>query len=457
MEKENKMGTMPLNRLLITVSLPMMISMLVTAAYNIVDSFFVAQISENALTAVSMAFPIQQIMMGLAFGVGIGVNALLSRALGEKEFDQVNNYAMHGIFLSLCSYIVFAIVGFNVVKPFYRVQTTDAEIIEYGIQYLSTVCICSFGMYAQLIFERLLQSTGRTVCTMITQGTGAIINIVLDPIFIFGLFGAPKLGVRGAAIATVIGQIIAATMAVIMNITINKEVKLSFKGFKVSKDIIGKIYAIGTPSILMQSVGSIMVFCMNKILIGFTSTAVAIFGVYFKLQSFVFMPVFGLNNGMVPIVAYNYGAKRKDRMVGTIKLAVMYAIIIMTTGLVIFQIVPDKLLSIFNASDDMLAMGVVALKIISTHFPVAAFCIILGSVFQALGKGWYTLITSIMRQVVVLIPVAYLLSLTGNVDNVWWSFPIAEVMSFLVTLVCMVKTNKDIISKIGNEVATEVA
>lgn len=448
MEKENKMGTMPLNRLLLSVSLPMMISMLVTAAYNIVDSYFVAQVSENALTAVSMAFPIQQIMMGLAFGVGIGVNALLSKALGEKEFEQVNNYAMHGIFLSVCSYIVFVILGSLSVKAFYMVQTTDEEIVNYGVQYLSTVCICSFGMYAQLIFERLLQSTGRTVCTMITQATGAIVNIILDPVFIFGYLGAPRLGVRGAAVATVIGQIIAATLAVIMNIKINKDIKLQVKGFRPDKGIIAKIYAIGTPSILMQSVGSVMVFCMNKILIGFTSTAVAIFGVYFKLQSFVFMPVFGLNNGMVPIVAYNYGAKRKDRMVGTIRLAVIYAIVIMTTGLVIFQIVPDKLLGIFNASDSMLSMGVIALKIISTHFPVAAFCIILGSVFQALGKGWYTLITSIMRQVVVLIPVAYILSLTGNVDNVWWSFPIAEVMSFLVTLVFMIRINKNIISKV---------
>lgn len=448
MEKENKMGTMPLNRLLLSVSLPMMISMLVTAAYNIVDSYFVAQVSENALTAVSMAFPIQQIMMGLAFGVGIGVNALLSKALGEKEFEQVNNYAMHGIFLSVCSYIVFVILGSLSVKAFYMVQTTDEEIVNYGVQYLSTVCICNFGMYAQLIFERLLQSTGRTVCTMITQATGAIVNIILDPVFIFGYLGAPRLGVRGAAVATVIGQIIAATLAVIMNIKINKDIKLQVKGFRPDKGIIAKIYAIGTPSILMQSVGSVMVFCMNKILIGFTSTAVAIFGVYFKLQSFVFMPVFGLNNGMVPIVAYNYGAKRKDRMVGTIRLAVIYAIVIMTTGLVIFQIVPDKLLGIFNASDSMLSMGVIALKIISTHFPVAAFCIILGSVFQALGKGWYTLITSIMRQVVVLIPVAYILSLTGNVDNVWWSFPIAEVMSFLVTLVFMIRLNKNIISKV---------
>jgi len=451
MEKENKMGTMPLNRLLITVSLPMMISMLVTAAYNIVDSYYVAQVNEKALTAVSMAFPIQQIMMGLAFGVGIGVNALLSKALGEKEYDQVNNYAMHGVFLSLCSYIVFVILGSLSVRAFYGVQTDDAQILDYGVQYLSTVCICSFGMYAQLIFERLLQSTGRTVCTMITQATGAIINIILDPIFIFGQYGAPELGVRGAAIATIIGQIVAASLAVIMNIKINKEVTLKFKGFKPSGEIIKKIYAIGTPSILMQSVGSVMVFCMNMILIGFSSTAVAIFGVYFKLQSFVFMPVFGLNNGMVPIVAFNYGAKRRDRMVGTIKLAVIYAIIIMTTGLVIFQVVPDVLLNIFNASEDMLEMGTIALKIISTHFPVAAFCIILGSVFQALGKGWYTLITSIMRQVVVLIPAAYLLSLTGNVDNVWWSFPIAELMSFMVTLFCMFKINREIISKIGTE------
>ena len=448
MIEENKMGIQPINKLLLGMSLPIMASMLVQALYNVVDSIFVSRISENALTAVSLAFPIQSIMIALGGGMGVGVNAILSKALGEKDYDSVNKSAMNGIFLSLINFVIFILVGLFIVRPFYVSQTSDAEIIGYGVDYLTIVCCMSFGIYFQFIFERLLQSTGRTVCTMITQTTGAIINLILDPIFIFGLFGMPVMGVKGAALATVIGQIVAAIFAFILNIRVNKEIQLRFRGFRPDKEIIGKIYSVGLPSIIMQSIGSAMVYGLNKILIAFSSTATAVFGVYFKLQSFIFMPVFGLNNGMVPILAFNYGARKRERMVDTIKYSVIYALIIMSAGTLAFWLFTDKLLLLFAASDHMMSMGIPALRIISIHFPIAAFCIIIGSVFQALGRAVYSMINSIMRQVVVLLPVAYLLSLTGEVNNVWWSFPIAELMSFTVTTLFLIKINKDIISKV---------
>ena len=448
MIEENKMGIQPINKLLLGMSLPIMASMLVQALYNVVDSIFVSRISENALTAVSLAFPIQSIMIALGGGMGVGVNAILSKALGEKDYESVNKSAMNGIFLSLINFVIFILVGLFVVRPFYVSQTSDAEIITYGVDYLTIVCCMSFGIYFQFIFERLLQSTGRTICTMITQTTGAIINLILDPIFIFGMFGMPVMGVKGAALATVIGQIVAAIFAFILNIRVNKEIQLRFRGFRPDKEIIGKIYSVGLPSIIMQSIGSAMVYGLNKILIAFSSTATAVFGVYFKLQSFIFMPVFGLNNGMVPILAFNYGARKRERMVDTIKYSVIYALIIMTAGTLAFWLFTDKLLLLFAASDHMMSMGIPALRIISIHFPIAAFCIIIGSVFQALGRAVYSMINSIMRQVVVLLPVAYLLSLTGEVNNVWWSFPIAELMSFTVTTLFLIKINKDIISKV---------
>ena len=448
MIEENKMGIQPINKLLLGMSLPIMASMLVQALYNVVDSIFVSRISENALTAVSLAFPIQSIMIALGGGMGVGVNAILSKALGEKDYESVNKSAMNGIFLSLINFVIFILVGLFVVRPFYVSQTSDAEIITYGVDYLTIVCCMSFGIYFQFIFERLLQSTGRTICTMITQTTGAIFNLILDPIFIFGMFGMPVMGVKGAALATVIGQIVAAIFAFILNIRVNKEIQLRFRGFRPDKEIIGKIYSVGLPSIIMQSIGSVMVYGLNKILIAFSSTATAVFGVYFKLQSFIFMPVFGLNNGMVPILAFNYGARKRERMVDTIKYSVIYALIIMTAGTLAFWLFTDKLLLLFAASDHMMSMGIPALRIISIHFPIAAFCIIIGSVFQALGRAVYSMINSIMRQVVVLLPVAYLLSLTGEVNNVWWSFPIAELMSFTVTTLFLIKINKDIISKV---------
>ncbi len=446
--RENKMGTMPVGRLLISMSVPIMCSMLVQALYNIVDSIFVARIEEDALTAVSLAFPLQTLMFAMGIGMGVGVNAMLSKALGAKDFELVNKSAMNGIFLSVLNYILFLILALTVVEPFYRAQTDNENIIRYGVTYLTICCSLSFGVFAQIMFERLLQSTGKTFQTMITQGTGAIVNLILDPILIFGLLGAPKLGIAGAAIATVIGQMVAGTMAIIINIKYNKEIHISLKGFKPELHVIKRIYSVGLPSIIMQSIGSIMVYGMNQILGAFSSTAVAVFGVYFKLQSFIFMPIFGLNNGMVPIVAYNYGAKNRIRMIRTIKFAAAVALCIMTFGLLIFEIFPGQLFALFSASDHMLSMGKPALRIIAIHFPIASFCIIMGTVFQSLGNGVYSMINSIMRQIVVLLPAAYLLSRSGNVNNVWWSFPIAEIMSAIMTTIFLIKIYKDIISKV---------
>lgn len=445
---ENKMGVMPVNKLVVSMSVPMIISNLVQALYNIVDSIFVSRIDENALTAVSMAFPIQCLVIALGAGTGVGVNALLSKSLGEKNYDKANKVAMNGVFLSFLSFLVFLIIGLICVEPFYRSQTSDPQIIAYGKQYLTWVCCLSFGIYAQFIFERLLQSTGLTFYTMITQATGAIINMILDPMLIFGLCGLPRLGVAGAAIATVFGQTVAATMAVILNIRKNKEIKLSLAGFRPDGRIIKGIYTVGLPSIIMQSIGSVMNYCMNLILIGFTSTAVAVFGVYYKLQSFVFMPVFGLNNGMVPIVAYNYGAQNRKRLIKTVKLSTLYAVCIMLVGTIAFETIPQLLFKAFDASESMLSIGVPALRIIGIHFPVAAVCIIVGSMFQALGNGVYSLITSVARQIVVLLPAAYLLSLIGDVAYVWWAFPIAEIMSFAATMFFTMRINKKIIRKI---------
>lgn len=447
--KENKMGIMPVNRLLLSMSLPMMLSMLVQALYNIVDSIFVSRIDENALTAVSMAFPIQSLMIALGAGTGVGVNALLSRSLGEKDYEKADKTAVNGVFLYALSYLVFLIVGLLVTTPFYLSQTTDAQIIDYGKQYLTIICCCSFGMYTQFIFERLLQSTGKTIYTMVTQGTGAIINIILDPIFIFGYFGVPRMGVAGAAAATVAGQIIAGIMAIIINEKKNTDIKLRLKGFTPDGKIIGQIYMVGIPSIIMQAIGSVMTYGMNRILITFNSTAVAVFGVYFKLQSFIFMPIFGLNNGMVPIIAYNFGAGKRDRLIRTLKYSIMYAVGLMAVGFLVFQVFPTPLFALFDASETMLAIGVPALRTISVSFLFAGFCIICGSLFQALGNGVYSMIVSIARQLLVLLPAAYLLSLAGEVRYVWWAFPIAEVASLAVTILFLLRINKKVICHIG--------
>ena len=440
--KENKMGTMPVNKLLINMALPMMISMLVQALYNIVDSIFVARISEEALTAVSMAFPMQNLMIGVAGGVGVGTNALLSRALGEGRHEEADKMAVQGIFITACSYIIFLAIGLFFAREFFVIQGANEVIADYGYDYLSVILIVSFGCLFQMIFERLLQATGRTFYSMITQGTGAIINIILDPILIFGLLGAPKLGIVGAAAATVAGQIVAAVMAVIFNIKVNKEIHITFKGFRPSGKRIGNILFIGIPSVIMMAIGSVMTFCMNKILVVFTSTAVAVFGVYFKLQSFAFMPIFGMNSGMVPIIAFNYGAKSEDRVIQTLKLAVMYAEIIMILFMIAVQIFPVPMLSIFSASSDMIRMGVPALRTISISFIFAGICIICSSFFQALGSSIYSMLVSFVRQIIFLVPCAYIFSKTGNVNLVWWAWPIAELASVALSAFFFIRVRK---------------
>lgn len=432
---ENKMGTMPVNKLLVSMSLPMIASMLVQALYNVVDSVFVAQISENALTAVSLAFPIQSLMIAVSSGTCVGINALLSRSLGEKRQIEANLSAVNGVFLAFVSYLVFALMGIFGSHLFFASQTENREIVEFGTQYLTICLIFSFGIFMEMTIERIMQSTGRTIYSMVTQGTGAIINIILDPIMIFGLFGFPRLGIRGAAIATVTGQIIAMILAVWFNHKKNRDVQLSFKGFKPDGRIIAKIYEVGVPSIVMQSIVSIMTFGMNKILIMFSETAVSVLGIYFKLQSFIFMPIFGLNNGVIPIVAYNYGAGHKKRIMDTIKLSTFIAVGIMLIGLIIFQVFPEGLLKLFNASDHMLEVGVPALRIISTSFLFAGYCIILGSVFQALGNGVYSLIVSVARQLLCILPLAYVFARVAGLHAVWYSFPLAELISVTLTTI----------------------
>ena len=428
---ENKMGIMPIGKLLIQISLPMMISMLVQALYNIVDSVFVSKISENALTAVSLAFPIQNLMISFSVGTGVGINSLLSMRLGQKDQEAVDNTAMNGIFLIIITCIVFTVLGIIIPRPYFESQTDNIEIINSGVEYLRICMIVSFGLFGAVTFERLLQSTGRTILSMISQLTGAIINCILDPIMIFGLLGCPKLGIAGAAWATVIGQIAAAIVSLSLNLARNKEICFRIREFRPSLKIIGGIYKVGVPSILLGSIGSFLTYLLNKILATFSTTAIAVYGVYFKLQSFIFMPVFGLNNGIVPIVAYNYGAKHKDRIIKSIKLCAFAAACIMTVGLLIFEILPKLLLGWFEASDEMLAIGVPALRIIALHFPLAAVSITFISVFQALGRGFFSMMASFVRQIFVLLPTAYLLSLTGNVNNIWWAFIMAEAASLI--------------------------
>ena len=448
-QPENKMGVMSVPKLLISMALPMMIAMLVQALYNVVDSIFVSQLGENALTAVSLAFPIQNLMIAVATGTGVGVNALLSKSLGEKNFDQVNKAASNAVFIYICSYLAFLIFGLVGVRAFFTTQTDIPEIIEYGVDYLQICSIASFGIFLEICFERLLQSTGKTFYTMIVQGIGAVMNIILDPIFIFGLLGAPKMGVAGAAVATVLGQIAGMLVGIFFNTTRNPEIHLSLKRFRPDWLTIKRIYAVGVPSIVMASISSVMTFGMNKILLAFSSTATAAFGVYFKLQSFIFMPVFGLNNGMVPIISFNYGARNKTRIIQTIKLSIAYAMLIMMVGFGIFQLFSDRLLAMFNASPDLLAIGVPALRIISVSFLFAGFCIVAGSVFQSMGNGVHSLIVSVARQLVVLLPVAFMLSLTGNLEAVWWSFPIAEVASVILSGLFLWYTYKKVIKPIG--------
>ena len=445
-QQENKMGVMPVGRLLATMSVPIMISMLVQALYNVVDSMFVARIDEYALTALSMAFPIQNLMIAVAAGLGVGLNAVLSRALGAKDQESVSRAAASGMLLMAVCSAVFMLGGATIVHAFYAAQTDIPEIIAYGESYTRIVMLGCVGLFFQIHFERTLQSTGRTVLTMVSQGLGAILNIILDPILIFGLFGMPRMGVAGAAAATIIGQWIAAAVGLFMNLKMNPEVPLGLHHFRIHGATLRRILAIGIPSVVMQSIGSVMTFCMNQILIAFSSTAVAVFGVYFKLQSFIFMPVFGLNNGTVPIIAYNYGARRPDRMRKTIRYGVSAAVCIMAAGTLLFHAIPTQLLRIFDASEEMLRIGVPALRIISLSFPVAGLCIGCGSVFQALGFSIYSIITSMVRQLAVLVPCAYLIGrLTGNVTMVWWAFVVAEVFSLMLTMYFYRKVDRNVI------------
>lgn len=443
--KENKMGIMPVNRLLLSMSLPMVLSMLVQALYNIVDSIFVSRIGEDALTAVSLVFPMQNLMIAIGVGTGVGINALLSKCLGEKNYHEANNAANNGIFLQILYSIVFLVIGLFFSERYMRMQTDTPQIVAYGVDYMTICCIGSFGLFGQITLERLLSSTGKTVYTMLTQAVGAIVNIILDPILIFGYFGFPKMGVPGAAVATVIGQVTGMLLGLIFNLAVNREIALRLKGFRPRAGTIKRIYAVGAPSILMASIGSVMVFGMNQILIAFSDTASAVIGVYFKLQSFIFMPVFGLNNGMVPILSYNYGARKRGRMVRTIRLSILYAVGIMLVGLLIFQIAPIRLLALFDASENMIAIGVIALRTISVGFLFAGYCIVCSSVFQALGNGMLSLTVSVIRQLVVLLPAAWLLSRTGNLNLVWLAFPIAEIFSVTLCTIFLKKIYNQII------------
>lgn len=451
MQQENKMGVQPIKKLLLTMSIPMMLSMLVQALYNVVDSVFVSRISDvndYALRAVSLAFPVQSLMFSFAGGTAVGINAFISKSLGEKAFKRANDTAANGIFLEVMSFVVFFFVGLLFSRPFFQSQSPIPEVQEYGVTYLSICCMAGLGMFMQFTFDRMLQSTGKTHFSMYTQLGGAITNLIFDPLLIFGLGPFPKMGVAGAAIATVMGQWVAGGLAIFFQVKFNREVLISFKGFKPQKELIKRIYAVGAPSIVMMSIGSVMTYGLNLILAAF-GAAQTVFGIYFKLQSFIFMPVFGLNNGMVPIIAYNFGAGKKDRVLETLKTAIAYAMVIMLLGIAAMQIFPDKLIGFFNPTPELMAQGVPALRTICLSFLFAGYCIITGSMFQALGNGTYSMIVSIARQLIVLLPAAYLLSLSGNVDLIWWAFPLAEFMSVAMTSFFLIRIYRKIIVHIG--------
>ena len=432
--KENKMGVMPVGKLLMNMALPMIISMLVQALYNVVDSIYVSRISESAVTALSLAFPVQNMQIGVAVGIGVGINSLLSKSLGEGNQEAANRTAGNGMVLMLISTAAFMLFGMFGVRPYYEIQSALAETVEGGIAYTRICCLLILGSFLQIYAERLLQATGRTVLTMVTQATGAIVNIILDPVFIFGWFGLPAMGMAGAAIATVIGQWTGALLGLYFNEKHNPDVQFGRRYAKLDGNIVRAILTVGIPSIIMNSIGSIMNFGMNQILQGFNETATSVFGIYFKLQSFFFMPLFGLNGATISIIAFNYGARKPERIMKTLKLACGAGLGLMVFGFLIFQVAPDLLLSLFNPSEAFLVIGRSALRTISWSFPIAAVCIILSASFQAMGNGMYATITAICRQLVVLLPAAYLLSLTGNVNMVWLSYPIAEIASGAATV-----------------------
>ena len=448
--QENKMGVMPVNGLLLTMSGPMMISMLIQALYNVVDSMFVSYISESALTAVSLAYPMQNLMIAVATGTGVGINALLSRNLGEKNFPIVNRTAGNAIFLGLISYVVFALVGLFGSRIYFTVQVSDPEIIQMGQDYLSVILILSIGCFGQVLLSRLLQSTGKTFYSMVIQMVGAVLNIILDPIMIFGLLGFPAMGVAGAALATVISQVVGTLMGLYYNLRKNPEIQFSLNQLRPSAPIIARIYSVGVPSILLQTVSSLLIFGLNQILVAFSETATAVYGVYFKLQGFAFLPIIGMNNGMVPIIAYNYGAKKPERILQTIKLAITYALIIMVVAVAVFQIFPTQLLGFFQASPEMLEIGVPALRILSLCFIIGGFTIVSSSVFQALGRGLLSMSISIFRQLVLVLPLAYFFSLTGKLEMVWWAFPVAEVLAGLLALYYLRRAYRRVILPLGD-------
>lgn len=438
-EKENKMGTRKIPGLLITMSLPAMFSMLIQALYNIVDSIFVAQINENALTAVSLAFPIQTLILAVSIGTGIGINSLIARRLGEKRKEEAGQAANHGIILGLASWVLFAVLGLLFTPLFFKAFTSDAQIVKYGCEYAYVITTCSFGIFLSVNIEKMIQATGNMIYPMCQNLIGAVTNLILDPILIFGLFGFPKMDVLGAAIATVAGQILGMLFGLIMLFTKNHEIHVTLKGFRLNWQSVRDIYAVGFPSIIMQAVSSVLTVCLNAILIGFSSTAVSVLGIYYKLQSFVFMPVFGLNQGSMPIMGYNYGAKHKHRLISTVKLTSVIAFAIMAVGTLIFWVFPDLLLKMFNASDSMLSIGIPALRLISLSFLMASINIVLSNLFQATGHGVKSLTVSLVRQLAIILPVAWLLSRFIGVNGVWLAFPVAEVVGFALSLIFFVK------------------
>lgn len=445
--QENKMGTMPVPKLLITMSLPMVISMFVQAMYNLIDSIFVAQINQDALTAVNMSFPMQSLMIAFQTGLGVGMNAAVSRLLGEKKPREAGNAAVHGLILTLVNYLIFLTVGLTLLPLFFNVQSKSIAVVDYGVEYLSVICVFSFGLFFQICFERFLQATGKTVYSMIMQGVGAFVNIFLDPVFIFGveMFGIPAMGVRGAAIATVLGQCISCALGAFLHFKLNRDLRLKFRGFKIDRATVKKIYAVGIPSIVMSALMSVMTYCMNIILKGYEEAAATAFGVYFKLQSFVIMPVFGMNNGIVPIIAYNYGARKGDRIIKTIKLGIIYATATMLVGLVLFQLLPEFFLSFFNPNEELIRIGVPALRTLSFSFIFVGGSIVMTSAFQALGNGVWSLFVFIVRLLVPALPLAAVFGMIGGTTMIWAALPISDLCGVILSAILMKKMYKQTI------------
>lgn len=435
----NKMGTEPVLKLIITMSLPAMFSMLVQGMYNIVDSMFVARVGNDAFTAISLALPIQMLMIAFSVGTGIGLNSLISRRLGAGKQEDADNAATHGIFLGLVTGLTFAIIGLIAIKPFFGMFTSDEAIYTMGCQYGFVVTFFSMGSFLEVYTEKIIQSTGNMLYPMVMQLIGAITNLILDPIMIFGLFGFPKLGVRGAAIATVTGQIIAMIFGLYILFNRNHGVNIHFKNFRPKLDIIKEIYKVGFPSIVMQSISSFLITALNGILINFSASAVNVLGIYYKVQSFIFMPLFGLCQGLMPIMGYNFGARNKKRLLDALKYGLTIAIAIMSLGTAVFMIFPSQLLAIFNANEEVLALGIPALRIVSLCFIGASVGIILSNTYQSVGNGLYSLIVSILRQAVIILPFAFIMSKFWGVTAVWMSFPVSEYIATSVSIVLMVR------------------